>query len=88
GIGYVAWENVFGFVNLITDRDAETLRRVAMVQRHFAPLFVSKDWRPYERTLQFGIFASRFPDEGRTLWTLINRSEFAVTGEQLNVPHK
>jgi len=87
GIGYVAWENVFGFVNLITDRDAETLRRVAMVQRQFAPLFVSKDWRPYERTLQFGIFASRFPDEGRTLWTLINRSEFAVAGEQLNVPH-
>ncbi|RSY80291.1 formylglycine-generating enzyme family protein [Sphingomonas koreensis] len=87
GIGYVAWENVFGFVNLITDRDAETLRRVAMVQRRFAPLFVSKDWRPYERTLQFGIFASRFPGEGRTLWTLINRSEFAVTGEQLNVPH-
>ncbi|MDC7810279.1 formylglycine-generating enzyme family protein [Sphingomonas koreensis] len=87
GIGYVAWENVFGFVNLITDRDAETLRRVAMVQRRFAPLFVSKDWRPYERTLQFGIFASRFPGEGRTLWTLINRSEFAVTGEQLKVPH-
>jgi iron(II)-dependent oxidoreductase len=87
GIGYVAWENVFGFVNLITDRDAETLRRVAMVQRRFAPLFVSKDWRPYERTLQFGIFASRFPGEGRTLWTLINRSEFAVMGEQLNVPH-
>lgn len=87
GIGYVAWENVFGFVNLITDRDAETLRRVAMVQRRFAPLFVSKDWRPYERTLQFGIFASRFPGEGRTLWTLINRSEFAVTGEQLNVLH-
>ena len=87
GIGYVAWENVFGFVNLITDRDAETLRRVAMVQRQFAPLFVSQDWRPYERTLQFGIFASRFPGEGRTLWTLINRSEFAVAGEQLNVPH-
>ena len=37
GIGYVAWENVFGCVNLFTPRDAETLRRVATVQRRFAP---------------------------------------------------
>ena len=87
GVGYVAWENVFGFVNQFTPRDAETLRRVAMVQRFFAPLIASPDWRPYERTLQAGIFASRFPGEGRTLWTLINRSEYAVGGEQIAVPH-
>lgn len=87
GIGYVAWENVFGFVNRITDRDAETLRRIATVMRQFAPLFVSHGWRPYERTRQIGIFASRWPGEGQTLWTLINRQEYAIAGEQLAVPH-
>lgn len=87
GVGYVAWENVFGFMNLFTDRDAETMRRVAMVQRAFADLVVSADWRPYERTLQAGIFASRFPGVGRTLWTLINRQEYAIDGDQLAVPH-
>lgn len=87
GIGYVAWENVFGFVNRFTPRDAETLRRVATVQRRFSDLLVSIGWRPYDPTLQAGIFASRWPGEGRTLWTLINRQEYAIDGEQLSVPH-
>lgn len=87
GVGYVAWENVFGFVNLFTPRDGETLRRVAMVQRRFADLIAGANWRPYERTLQAGIFASRFPGDGRILWTLINRQEYAIDGEQLSVPH-
>ena len=87
GVGYVAWENVFGFVNAFTARDGETLRRIALVQRFCAELVVSADWRPYERTLQAGIFASRFPGGGRTLWTLINRQEYAIDGEQLAVPH-
>lgn len=87
GIGYVAWENVFGFVNQFTERDAETLRRVATLQRQFAAELTGPDWRPYERTQQIGIFASRWPGAGRTLWTLINRREYAINGEQLAVPH-
>jgi gamma-glutamyl hercynylcysteine S-oxide synthase len=87
GIGYVAWENIFGFWNQLTEQDAETLRRVAMVQRQFRRLVTSADWRPYERTLQFGVFASRFPGDRQTLWTLINRNEFPVDGEQIAVPH-
>ena len=87
GIGYVAWENVFGCVNLFTERDGETLRRVATVQRRFASLFASHGWRPYEKTLQAGIFASRWPGDGRTLWTLVNRQEYAIDGEQLAIPH-
>lgn len=91
GIGYVAWENVFGCVNLFTDRDAEALRRVATVQRRFADLLTGSGWRPYEHTLQAGVFASRWagPEENgaRTLWTLVNRQEYAIAGEQLVVPH-
>ncbi|MBA3676856.1 MAG: SUMF1/EgtB/PvdO family nonheme iron enzyme [Sphingosinicella sp.] len=87
GIGYVAWENVFGFWNQLTERDGQTLRRVAAIQRHFWKLVTSPGWRPYERTLQFGIFASRFPGERQILWTLINRNEFDVAGEQISIPH-
>ena len=88
GVGYVAWENVFGFVNQFTERDAETLRRVAAIQRQFAAQLTGSDWRPYERTLQIGIFASRWPGAGCTLWTLINRQEYPINGEQLAVPHR
>ncbi|HEU0043973.1 SUMF1/EgtB/PvdO family nonheme iron enzyme [Sphingomonas sp.] len=87
GIGYVAWENVFGFVNRLTDRDAAALRRVAMIQRAFAALLSTDEWVPYDRTLQAGVFASRFPGAGRTLWTLINRQEYGVAGEQIAVAH-
>lgn len=86
GIGYNAWENVWGIWNALTERDAETLRRMATIYRHFAPLLVSADWRPYEKTLLRGIFASRFPGDGLTLWTLVNRLESAVDGEQLALP--
>jgi formylglycine-generating enzyme required for sulfatase activity len=88
GIGYNAWENVWGIWNQLTPRDAETLRRIAAIERQFAAAMVSLDWRPYERTLQAGIFASRFPVDGYTLWTLVNRNEYAVAGEQIALPHR
>ncbi|MEO7071726.1 MAG: SUMF1/EgtB/PvdO family nonheme iron enzyme [Rhodanobacter sp.] len=87
GIGYNAWENIWGIWNQFTPRDAETLRRIATIERQFAPALVSPDWRPYERTLQAGVFASRFPLSGYTLWTLVNRHEYTVVGEQMVVPH-
>ncbi len=88
GVGYNAWENIWGIWNQFTPRDAEALRRIAMIERRFAPLMVSMDWRPYVRTLQAGVFASRFPSGGLTLWALVNRNEYNVTGEQLAVPHR
>ncbi|MFT3817381.1 MAG: SUMF1/EgtB/PvdO family nonheme iron enzyme [Rubrivivax sp.] len=87
GVGYNAWENVWGIWNGLTARDAETLRRIATVFRALAPLLVSADWRPYAPTLQAGVFASCFPLGGRRLWTLVNRNEYAVDGEQLAVDH-
>lgn len=88
GVGYNAWENVWGIWNQLTPRDAETLRRIATLFRHCAGLLVSADWRPYAPTLQAGIFASRFPGTDRTLWTIVNRNEHGVDGEQLAVVHR
>ena len=41
---------------------------------------VSADWTPYEKTLQAGVFASRFPGAGQALWTIVNRNEYEVDG--------
>ena len=83
GVGYESWENIWGIWNQITPRDAEALRRVARIERQFAGLLISRDWQPYTPTLQYGVFASRFPGEGQTLWTLVNRNEYDVAGEQI-----
>ncbi|HVK50989.1 MAG TPA: SUMF1/EgtB/PvdO family nonheme iron enzyme, partial [Pseudoxanthomonas sp.] len=87
GVGYNAWENIWGIWNQFTPRDAESLRRIASIERQFAPLMVSREWTPYFPTLQAGVFASRFPGEGQVLWTLVNRNEYEVAGEALTVPH-
>ncbi|WP_250901837.1 MULTISPECIES: SUMF1/EgtB/PvdO family nonheme iron enzyme [unclassified Dyella] len=88
GVGYNAWENVWGIWNQLTPRDAQSLRRIAAIERQFAPAMVSMEWRPYERTLQHGVFASRFPLADYTVWNLVNRHEYDVDGEQLAVPHR
>jgi iron(II)-dependent oxidoreductase len=33
------------------------------------------------------VFASKFPGKSGVLWTIVNRNEYVVTGEQLRVPH-
>ncbi|WP_245815739.1 formylglycine-generating enzyme family protein [Luteimonas chenhongjianii] len=87
GIGYNAWENIWGIWNQFTPRDAEVLRRIATIYRQFPDLVVSMDWAPYQTSLQRGVFISRFPGVGRTLWTVVNRNPYAVDGEQLAEAH-
>ena len=88
GIGYVSWENVWGVWNQFTARDAETLRRLAKLSRKFAPHLNSADWEPYAFALQQGVFASKFPGADSTLWTIVNRNEYEISGDQLAVPHR
>ena len=88
GIGYNAWENVWGIWNQLTPRDAQSLKRIAALQRQFAPLLVSQDWRPYFACLQNGLFASLFPSDQCHLWTIVNRNEYEVDGEQLALQHE
>ncbi|MET1023528.1 MAG: SUMF1/EgtB/PvdO family nonheme iron enzyme [Pseudoxanthomonas sp.] len=87
GIGYNAWENVWGIWNGLTERDAQTLRRITLIQRRFSALFVAMDWAPYWPTLLRGVFASRFPGQGCALWTLVNRLESPLRGELLRIEH-
>jgi formylglycine-generating enzyme required for sulfatase activity len=86
GIGWESWENVWGVWNGITPRDAQATRRVATIERAVAPFLISPDWEPFYPTETFGVFASRWPLEDRTVWTLVNRNEYDVSGRQLSVP--
>jgi formylglycine-generating enzyme required for sulfatase activity len=88
GVGYVSWENIWGIWNGITPRDAEALRRIARIERRFAPLLVSPGWEPHTPTLQFGSFASEFPAGAETLWAFVNRNPYDLTGDQIRVAHR
>jgi len=86
GMGYVSWENIWGIWNQITDRDAEALRRVAHVERMFADLLASEDWEPFVPEIQSGVYASKFPGNGQTLYLFVNRNEYRVAGRQIVLP--
>ncbi len=88
GVGYESWENIWGIFNQITPRDAEALRRVAAIERAFAPLLIRPDWEPHTPVPQYGAFASKFPGEVQTLWTIVNRNEYDLTGRQIQIPHR
>jgi iron(II)-dependent oxidoreductase len=86
GIGWQSWENIWGIWNGITPRDAEATRRVATIERAVAPFLVSKDWEPMSPMLRYGMYASRWPQGNEAVWTIVNRNEYDVDGDQMEVP--
>ena len=86
GVGWESWENVWGIWNGITARDAEATRRVATLERSIAPFLLSADWEPFFPMLHFGVFASRWPLGQDVVWTIVNRNEYSVAGQQLQIP--
>ena len=86
GVGFESWENIWGIWNQISPRDSEAIRRIAKIERSFADLLVSPDWEPHTPTLEYGVYATRFPLRGQTLFTVVNRNEYAVSADQLSVP--
>jgi gamma-glutamyl hercynylcysteine S-oxide synthase len=83
GVGWESWENVWGIWNGITPRDAEATRRVATIERAVAPFLVSADWEPMVPMLRYGVFASRWPLNQQTVWTIVNRNDYDVDGVQI-----
>jgi iron(II)-dependent oxidoreductase len=87
GQGYASLENLWGFWYGTTPRDAEAILRFTRIERALADNLSSPDWEPHAPTMQSGVFASRFAAAGSTLWTIVNRNEYEVTGEQLRAVH-
>ncbi len=88
GEGWESWENVWGIWNGVTPRDGEATRRMATIERGIAPFLASQEWEPFYPMHLYGVFASRWPRGDRTVWTIVNRNEYDVSGPQMSVPHK
>jgi formylglycine-generating enzyme required for sulfatase activity len=88
GIGMETWENIWGIWNEMTPRDSEVVRRIGRIERRFAANLVSAAWEPHTPTLQTGVYASKWPLPGVTLWTLVNKNEYDVSGAQLELPEQ
>ena len=86
GIGFESWENIWGIWNQMTPRDAEALRRTAAIERVFAAMLANPAWEPNTPTRNFGVFASKWPGDTQTLWTMVNRNAYDVEGSQLRLP--
>jgi iron(II)-dependent oxidoreductase len=85
GVGWESWENIWGIWNGITPRDAEATRRVAAIERAVAPFLASPDWEPLYPMRNFGVYASRWPLEKQTVWTIVNRTDYNIAGRQMDV---
>ncbi len=88
GVGWESWENIWGIWNGITPRDAEATRRVDTIERGVSPFLISKDWEPMSPMLRYGVYASRWPVGGEAVWTIVNRNEYDVDGDQIEVTAK
>jgi gamma-glutamyl hercynylcysteine S-oxide synthase len=87
GEGWESWENVWGIWNGVTPRDGEATRRIATIERGIAPFLASQEWEPFYPMRRYGVYASRWPLENQTVWTIVNRNEYNVSGMQISVPH-
>lgn len=86
GIGWESWEDIWGIWNGITSHDAEATRRVATLERGIAPFLVSKEWEPLYPMHNYGVYASSWPLDHETVWTIVNRTEYNIDGRQMDVP--
>src|SRR5262249_51533729 len=86
GIGWESWENIWGIWNGITPHDGEAVRRVATIERGIAPFLVSQEWQPFYPMSKHGVFASQWPHGEQTVWTIVNRNNYDLSGRQMEVP--
>jgi formylglycine-generating enzyme required for sulfatase activity len=87
GVGYATLENLWGFWYGNTPHDSEAILRFTRIERAFSANLLSPDWEPHAPMLQPGVYTSKFPLPQQTLWTIVNRNEYDVTGEQMRIPH-
>ena len=85
GQGYASLENLWGFWYENNPHDAEALLRFTRIERATADYLLSDGWEPHTPVVQAGVFASRFPTAKGTLWTMVNRNEYDVSGAELEI---
>jgi formylglycine-generating enzyme required for sulfatase activity len=87
GVGFVAWENIWSIYNEMTPRASETVKRIVKIERYFYKLLTGTGWEPHYPMLNYGVFASKWAGSDRSLWTIVNRNDFEVNGDQMKIPY-
>ncbi len=67
-------------------RSAETVRRIAHIERFFAS-YLTSSWVPHYPMLQNAIYSSQFSSHNGTLWTIVNRLDQNSTGPQMMIKY-
>ncbi len=87
GVGYNAWENIWGIWNQVSPRHGEMIRRTRTIYQQFPGLWSSADWTPHVPLLKHHVFASFFPGKNESVYTFINRDTVNdLSGEMLTIP--
>jgi len=88
GMGYCAWENIWGIWNGMPKRYAEIIRRMHLIYQHYPAVFHSTGWDPHTPVLQADVYASKFPVGDETIWTFVNRTAKPISGAQILIPYE
>jgi len=87
GIGYNAWENIWGIWNQVSPRHAEAIRRIRTIYQQFPGIWSSAEWTPHIPLLQPNLYASVFPGKNQTVYTFVNRDTVNdIKGEVIKMP--
>ena len=78
-------EDIWGIWNGITPRDGEATRRMATLERGIARFLTSDQWEPFYPMHRYGVYGSKWPLGGQTVWTIVNRNEYNIDGRQMSV---
>lgn len=76
GMGFAAWENVWGVWNGMRERDGELLRRITTVQRFFGRemgLLTVPDFEPFPRELRATTaYGTKYSNGNDTVYMIVN----------------
>jgi formylglycine-generating enzyme required for sulfatase activity len=86
GGGILIWENVFGQWLGWNERDKSIYRTMSSIQHQFSELFCGEGWTPLSDVSPMAsVYISAWESDGIQLWTLVNRNEFPVSGEFMQI---
>ena len=88
GVGFETWENIWGIYNEMTPRAVESIKRISQIDKFFYKVLTAKGWEPHFAMFNYGVFASKWIDTNYALWTIVNRNDFDVEGDQMKVPYQ
>lgn len=75
GVGFNAWENLWGDFHKMVPHDGELCRRSATILRYFGNqgYLISKDWMPFAEEIKSDIaYGTKFPGKDGILFLLVN----------------